>query len=110
MLNEKDLIAINSRFSNGNVVNRNSLKYSIDLVKRTNSWIKQLAHLVRAILIDHLFEEGNKRSCAAILSYYLDENSYSYKPEDVNKVIVKILKDNITDINKIERLIENVIK
>ena len=89
MLNEKDLIGINSRFSNGNVVNRNSLDYTINLVKRTNNWVKQLANIVRAILIDNIFEDGNKRTarlmanalllahgCAPLSYRSMDENEY----------------------------------
>ena len=110
MLNEKDLVAINSRFSNGNVVNKNSLSYSINHVKRINSWVKQIAYLVRAILIDHIFEEGNKRTCAAVITYYLEENGHDYNPDNINKLIIKVLKNNIININEIERLIENVIK
>ena len=66
MITEKDLISINNIFSNGNVVNKNSLKYAINIVKRTNNRVKQLAHLVRAILIDHIFEGGNKRTSAVL--------------------------------------------
>ena len=110
MLNEKDLISINNKFSNGNVVNKNSLKYAVSQMKRTNSWIKQLAYLTRAILCDHIFEEGNKRTTAAIMAYCLSENSYKYNMDDINKLIIRIIKQNIISINKIERLIENVIK
>ena len=110
MLSEKDLIAINNRFSNGNVVNKNSLKYTISQIKRTNSWIKQVAYLTRAILCDHLFENGNKRTMTAVITYYLDENGYNYNIDNINKLIIRVIKQNITNINKIERLIENVIK
>jgi len=110
MLSEKDLIAINNKFSNGNVMNKNSLKYAVSQVKRTNSWIKQAAYLTRAILCDHLFENGNKRSTAVVIIYYLDENGYDYNTDNINKLIIKIIKQNIININKIERLIENVIK
>ena len=110
MLSEKDLIAINNKFSNGNVMNENSLKYTISQVKKTNSWIRQVAYLTKAILCDHLFEDENKRLTAVVIIYYLDENGYDYNTDNINKLIIKIIKQNIININKIERLIENVIK
>jgi prophage maintenance system killer protein len=110
MLNEKDLIGINKKFSDGNVVNKSSLKYTLDYISKSKSWIKSLAHLSRAILIDHIFEDGNKRTTVAVIVYYLDEKGYHYNIDDINKLIVKMLKKNITNIEEIERLIENVIK
>lgn len=109
MLNEKDIIAINSEFANGNVINKSSLSYVINAVKRSNSWIKSVAYLVRGILIDHIFEEGNKRTASAVIVYYLEEKHYKYDLDEVNKIVIRIIKDNINDIKKIERLIENVI-
>jgi prophage maintenance system killer protein len=110
MLNKKDIISINKEFETGELINESSLEYAINISKRTNSWIKQLAHLIRALLIDHAFKEGNKRTTATILATYLELNNYKYNPDEINKLIINILKNNITDINKIERMIENVIK
>ncbi|MBI2671235.1 Fic family protein [Candidatus Woesearchaeota archaeon] len=110
MLNEKDLISINSRFSDGNVVNSSSLKYTVNYVGRSSNWIKSLACLIRAILIDHIFEDGNKRTTAAIIAYYLEEKDYNYNIDEINKLIIKVIKKNIKNIEEIERLIENVTK
>lgn len=110
MLTEKDLITINRRFSDGNIVNNSSLKYVVSYIKRSNSWIKSLANLTRAILIDHIFEDGNKRTTAALIAYYLEDKDYNYNIDQINKIIIRILKKNITNIEEIERLIENVIK
>ena len=110
MLNKKDVVGINKEFDKGEFINESSLDYAINISKRTNSWIKQLAHLIRAILIDHVFKGGNKRTAAALIATYLNFKGYNHKPEEINKLIIKVLKNNIIDINKIERLIENVIK
>ena len=110
MLSEKDLIAINNRFSNGQVVNPSSLKYTIDFIKKDPSWIKSLAHLTRAILLDHIFEDGNKRTTVAVIAACLDEKGYNLDIDNINSMIVRILRGNITKIEKIERLIENVIR
>lgn len=110
MLNEKDLITINKKFSNGHVVNESTLKYVADYVRKSNNWIKSLAHLVRAILIDHIFEDGNKRTAVAIIAYYFEEKNYNYNLDEINKIIIKMLKNNTTSIDEIERLLENAIK
>lgn len=110
MLNEKDLLAINKRFSNGHVINESSLKFICAYIKNSRSWIKSLASLTRAILIDHIFEDGNKRTAAAVIAYYFEDKGYNYSMDLINKMIVNILKKNISIIEDIERLIENVIK
>lgn len=110
MLNKKDVIAINLEFDKGILVNESSLDYTLNIIKRTNSWIKQLSYLIRAILIDHAFKDGNKRTTATIIATYLDFNNYNYNAEEINKLIIKILKNNTTNLQEIERLIENVIK
>mgnify|MGYP001615511540 CR=1 FL=1 len=109
MLNKKDLISINNKFSNGNIINKGSLDYLVDYTGKSKSWIKSLAHIVRALLIDHIFEDGNKRTALLSIVYYLEDKGYNYSINKVNNIIVKILKKNITSINEIERLIENVI-
>ena len=110
MLNRKDIVSINMEFDKGELMNESSLNYALNVSKRTNSWIKQLAHLVRAILVDHAFKDANKRTTAVLIATYLDINNYNYNPEEINKLIIKIIKKNITNINEIERLIENVIR
>ena len=80
MLNKKDIIGINMEFDRGVSINNSSLEYAISISKRSNSWIKQLAHLIRAILIDHCFKDGNKRTAAALIATYLDIKGYAYNP------------------------------
>ncbi len=110
MLNQKDIIAINMEFDNGKVSNQSSLSYAVEYAKGSRNWLKSAAHLVRAILIDHVFEDGNKRTAAAIIVAYIEMNGFEADPEKTGKAIIEILKKNITSIDKIMRLIENAIK
>jgi len=110
MLNKKDIIGINLEFDKGILINNSSLEYAISTLKNNNSWIKQLAHLIRAVLIDHCFKDGNKRTAAALIATYLDIKGYVYNPEEINKTIIKMIKKNTNKIEEIERLIEDVIK
>ena len=110
MINIEDLVQMNKQFDNGIVVNKSSLEFALSLSKNTKDWIKQLAYIVRAILIDHVFEEGNKRTASALIMSVIEIHKLGYDPYKVDELIIEILKDNITDINKIRREIKNVIR
>ncbi len=108
LLSKKAIISINQEFDKGVVVNENSLDYVIKLGKKSNNWLKSLAMIVRAILIDHIFEEGNKRTAAAVIMTYLEMENLHYNTDKINHMIIKILKHNITNIDEIMILIKNV--
>lgn len=110
MITKKDIIEINREFDKGILVNESSLNFALSSIKSTKDWIKQLAYIIRAILIDHVFEEGNKRTAAALIMVFVEENKLIYDPEKVNQMVIEILKKNINDIDKIRRMIKNVIK
>ena len=109
MLSKKDIIAMNTEFDQGKVVNEGSLDYAIAMTRRSRNWLKAAALLVRAILIDHVFQDGNKRTSAAVIMAYLDFQGFHFDPKKVDEVVVEILEHNITDIRKIERKIKNAI-
>ena len=104
-ISRKDIVSINLQFDKGTVINEGSLGYALAQANQTKSWIKACALLVRAVLIDHIFEEGNKRTAAAITAGYFEDKQLSYDPEKVTKAIVAILTKNITSIQKIEQVI-----
>ena len=110
MLSKQDIIDINKEFDKGNVVNESSLEYTLSILKNTKDWLKQTSYLVRAILIDHIFEEGNKRTAAAIIIAYFDANKFAYNPYKLDKIIEKIVKKNINNVNEIGRSIKSVIR
>ena len=107
MITVGDLIEINKQFSNGKAINNGSLEFAISLARDSKDWTKQLAYVVRAILIDHVFEEGNKRTAAALVISLFEIHKLGYDPQKVDIVIVDILKKNINNINKIRRMIKN---
>ena|SRR3989337_692127 len=107
--NVKDIIAINRQFDDGEVVNYGSLEFAVDRANRSGSWLRSCAYLVRAILIDHVFKEGNKRTAAAVIVAFLEEQDVQYHPEQVARSIAKILMKNITSITHIERVIKDAI-
>lgn len=108
-ISAKDIIAMNKSFADGHMMNQSSLLYALDQSNKTTSWLRACAMLVRAILIDHVFEEGNKRTAAAIIVAFLEENGNNFHPENIARVVAEVVIKNITEITTIERMIKNVI-
>lgn len=103
------MIKINKEFDNGKVVNKGSMEFVISNLKNSKLWTTQLAYILRGLLIDHLFEEGNKRTALAIMLTYFEANKRAYDLYKAEKVIITIILKNITSIEEIRRLIKNVI-
>ncbi|MEK6853955.1 MAG: Fic family protein, partial [Nanoarchaeota archaeon] len=76
----KELAEINKRFSSGKVINSSSIEFAESAVKRTKNWQEQAAYIIRAIVVDHAFEDGNKRTAAAYLSGLLETLKLPYDP------------------------------
>ncbi len=110
MLSKKDIIVINQQFSSGRIVNEGSLDYAIDTVRQSGNWLKTAAIICRAVLIDHVFEDGNKRTAAAVMRACAEINGVLLSPDSVNRAIVSMMRKNMTDIRIIERLIKDAIK
>jgi prophage maintenance system killer protein len=108
-LSIKDVLAINYVFANGRILDKGSLLFALDQANKSGSWLRACAYLVRAVLIDHVFEEGNKRTAAGIIAGFFEEQDITYHPEELAKAISKILMKNITSITAIERVIKNAI-
>jgi len=66
MLTIETIVGINKKFHNGKLVNMPSLDFAVSAQSKTKNWLVQLTYLVRAILIDHSFEDGNKRTATAL--------------------------------------------
>lgn len=108
LLSKKAIIAINQNLGErGVLINESSLDYSITLARKSNNWLKSLAILVRSILIDHVFEEGNKRTTAVVILTWLEMHNLHGNKDKINLMIVRMLKENITNIEKIMEMIKN---
>ncbi len=110
MLSKKDIIEMNKIFHIGKLSNESSLDFALSQVYRSKNWLKTAAVLSRAILIDHVFEDGNKRTAAGAIASIMELNGVDYSPTKMNKAVVMIAKENITSIKKLEQVILNVRK
>ena len=107
MISKEDVIEINMVFDIGKIINEGSLDFALSSLKKTKDWLKQVSYLVRAVLIDHVFEEGNKRTATALIMSVFENQKIAYDPRKVDEVVIEIIIKNINNINKIRSLIKN---
>src|SRR3989338_2578330 len=110
MLSLKDVTEINKCFVEGRVVNPGALDYVVKTQSRSKNWLRTAALFTRAIIVDHVFEDGNKRTAGAVLMFIMEFNRIKYLPEEIPEIVVSILTKNLTDIREIERCIKHGIR
>lgn len=109
MLSIQDIIEVNKEFDKGKLVNKGSLEFALSSSRHTKDWITQVAYLVRSIVLDHAFEEGNKRTAVALIIAYAEAHKKAYDATKVDQIIVKIIRKQMTDIERIRRLLKDAI-
>lgn len=110
LINKKDMIRINQEIGeNGLFHNEGSLDFILTIIKRNKSWLYELAYIIRGLLVDHIFQDGNKRTALSIAMTYIEEKNLEYDKQRLSVVIWQIAKKNIKDVNKILRMIKSVI-
>ena len=110
MLTLKDVVAINQEFDRGTLVNESSLDFALTSMRRTTNWQKGLAYMVRAILVDHVFEDGNKRTAAALILTEVYIRGFTVDKDKVARLVERVLLQNITSIRKLEEMVKDVIQ
>ncbi len=109
-VNKKDLIGINQEIGeSGHFQNESSLDFALSIIKQKKSWLQELSYLIRCMLVDHCFSDGNKRTSFVLILLYFDDKGLSYDKDRLIKIIWTISKKNISDINKIMRMIKNAV-
>jgi len=99
----KNVIGINQQFDEGIIINEGSLAFALSSIQKSQDWMEQVACLLRALLIDHAFRDGNKRTATAILLSALERQKFSFHPEEIPQLTLKISKNNIRDIKAIKK-------
>ena len=106
MYNLKDVMRINQEIGeNGELRDKSSLEFALYITKSKKSWLYELSYIVRSIVIDHPFMDGNKRTAYILCTLYFEENNKYYSDQKLVESILKIARKNITDINKIGRVL-----
>jgi len=109
-LNKKNLIGINKEIGgNGKFHNEDSIDFAFSIVKQNKSWLYELCYIVRSLLVDHCFEDGNKRTAIIVIMTYFENYELDYDKDKLIKIVWSIAKKNTSDINKLMRMIKNAI-
>ena len=78
-ISKEDLVRINKGFG-GNVRNEESIDFAIGIqINKKLGDYKKLAYLIRAIIVDHPFTDGNKRTAWATTHKFIWDNGYHLK-------------------------------
>ncbi len=110
MFTEEEIVMLNKKFHNGGIRNKNSLEIAISSAEKNSNRLEQLAYLLKAMLVECVFEDGNKRTAALLIILYYNELELGFDPEKVTKTIIKLAKNKVTDINDIKKEVGNVIR
>ena len=109
-ISKKDLLRVNYGFG-GNLRSDSSLDFAFDkLEDKKIGWYKKLAYLLRAILVDHPFSDGNKRTAMFLVFAFAKENKKEVNRDLLIHHITSIAKDNIQEIKNIDWRLKSAIK
>ena len=109
-ISKENLLRINKGFG-GNLRSDSSINFAIEIQenKKFGSY-KKLAYLLRAILVDHPFSDGNKRTATFLALAFTDQEKKQIDRELLIHHIISIASKNITNIKNIEWRLKNAIK
>ncbi|MBR9701534.1 Fic family protein [Candidatus Pacearchaeota archaeon] len=109
-ISKKDLLRVNHGFG-GNLRSDSSLDFAFDkLEDKKIGLYKKLAYLLRAILVDHPFSDGNKRTAMFLAFAFAKENKKEVNRDLLIHHITSIAKDNIQEIKNIDWRLKSAIK
>ena len=107
MYNKKDIIRLNQEIGEkGELHNESSLEYALYIVKAKKSWLFELSYIIRSLLIDNVFRDGNKRTAYILCVLYFEDHGKEYGDFALVVAMDFIAKKNINDVNKIQRVLE----
>ena len=109
-ISKKDLLRINRGFD-GNLISDSSIEFAMEKQEdKKLGGYKKLAYLMRAILVDHPFTDGNKRTAMFVALNFAIENKKQIDKEILLYQIVSIAKKSIINIRQIEWRLKNAIR
>jgi prophage maintenance system killer protein len=99
----------------GRLENASALEFAVDQANRlrADAFYKQLAYVARALLVDHAFVEGNKRTFTYFAAQLLKENKIELDTIRMWKLmdcIYKITTRRITNLEKIRLMLINYLR
>ena len=109
-ISKEDLLRINKGFG-GDLRSDSSIDFAIDMQENSKlGQYKKLAYLWRAILVDHPFSDGNKRTATFFAINFAEENKKKINRDMLVYQATSIAKKNLTDIRQIAWRLQNAIR
>jgi len=109
-ISKKDLLRINHGFG-GDLRSDSSIDFAIDMQDNNKLGdYKKLAYLLRAILVDYPFSDGNKRTATFLVLNFAEQSNKQVNRELLIHHIISIAKHNIIEIRNIENRLKNCIR
>jgi len=109
-ISKKDLLRINQGFG-GSLRSDSSLDFAFERIKSKKIGpYRKLAYLIRAILVDHPFSDGNKRTAMFVVFAFAKEYNEVIDRDLLLHHIISIASKNIQVIRNIEWRLKNAIK
>ena len=102
-----DIVKLNKEVENHpyKIINESSLEFALSAAKKSKDWTTQLAYILRAIVVDHMFEEGNKRTGAAVFVGFCKAHKKRYDLYKIEKTVGKMVLGKAKNIEKIREMI-----
>lgn len=94
----------------GNMINKASLDFAVSTQMQTKDWQLQLAYVVRALLVDHAFEDFNKRTAVAAMVTTFEELKLAYDPYAVDNLVTRIAKKRVRNVRTLRSMIRDVVR
>ncbi len=109
-IRQKDLLRVNEGFG-GNLRSDSSVDFAFKMMENKKIGpYKRLAFLWRAIIVDHPFSDGNKRTAAFVAFAFASEQKKQVDRELLIHHIISIAKNNISNIRNIKYRLKNAIR
>jgi prophage maintenance system killer protein len=108
-ISKEELLRINKGFG-GDLRSDSSIEFAISKQKdKKLGEYKKLAYLFRAILVDHPFTDGSKRTASFLAFEFASQNKKQANKELLVHHVISIAKKSISDIKQIEWRLKNAI-
>ena len=109
-ISKEDLIRIDQGFG-GNLRSGSSIDFAFHMLEKNKLGVyKKLAYLFRAILVDHPFSDGNKRTAMFLCLNFAEGNKKQVDRDLLLEQIISIAKNNINEIRNIEWRLKSCIR
>ncbi len=109
-IRKEDIIRINKGFG-GSLRNEVSLDFALNMQDNNKlGEYKKLAYLWRAILVDHIFNDGNKRTAVFVALAFAEQYNKTTNDQLLMHHIHSIASKNVNEIRNIELRLKNAIR